>query len=325
MNEEIIKASTLLKEGKVVAIPTETVYGLAANAFNEEAVKQIFEIKQRPFFNPLIVHIKSIDYLEVVAHNIPQIALELAKEFWPGALTLILPKRDIISSIVTGGKDTVGIRIPSHPIALELLNQLEFPLAAPSANPFGYISPTTSEHVKKQLGNKIPMILEGGSCEKGIESTIVGFENNQPILYRVGAISKETIEAFIGKIKVKSKASVTPEAPGMLSKHYSPKTKLMVTDRISEYINENDIKNVGFLLFTAPSKLIPTENYILVSKNKNIDEAAHNLYSAMHELDEKKFDVIIAEKFPEKGIGNSLNDRLYRAQETNFDFDDTTA
>jgi len=324
MNKEILKAVALLNNGKVVAIPTETVYGLAGNAFNEQAIQQIFEIKQRPLFNPLIVHIKSIDYLDHIAQHIPPIALELAHKFWPGALTLILPKKDIIPSIVTAGKDTVGIRIPSHPLALELLNLLDFPLAAPSANPFGYISPTTSKHVKKQLGNKISMILEGGSCEKGIESTIVGFENNKPVLYRVGAISKETIEAFIGKIKVKKKASATPEAPGMLSKHYSPKTKLIVTDTISEYIKENKNQKTGFLLFTKPSELIPIKNYILVSKNKDIDEAAHNLYAAMHELDNRKFDLIIAEKFPEKGIGNSLNDRLYRAQETHFDFDYST-
>jgi L-threonylcarbamoyladenylate synthase len=321
MNKEILKAAILLNKGKVIAIPTETVYGLAANAFDEKAIEQIFEIKQRPLFNPLIVHIKSIDYLDRIAQNIPTIALQLAHEFWPGPLTLILPKKSIIPSIVTAGKDSVAVRIPSHPMALELLNQLDFPLAAPSANPFGYISPTTSEHVKKQLGNKIPMILEGGASEKGIESTIIGFENDEPILYRVGAISKETIEAFIGEIKVKRKSSTSPEAPGMLSKHYSPKTKLIVTDCISEYLKNNDIENTGFLLFSKPCESIPIQNYLLVTKNKIINEAAHNFYAALHELDERKFDLIIAEKFPEQGIGNSLNDRLYRAQETHFDFD----
>jgi L-threonylcarbamoyladenylate synthase len=295
MNKEILKATALL-----------TVYGLAANAFDEKAIEQIFEIKQRPLFNPLIVHIKSIDYLDVIAQQVPPIALKLAHEFWPGPLTLVLPRKDIIPSIVTAGKDTVGIRMPSHPMALELLNQLDFPLAAPSANPFGYISPTTSKHVKKQLGNKIPLILEGGACEKG-------FENNEPILYRVGAISKETIESFIGKINVKSKASATPEAPGMLSKHYSPKTKLIVSDSISEYIKNNNVENTGFLLFSNASESLPIHNSILVTKNKNLDEAAHNLYAALHELDERKFDLIIAQKFPEHGIGNSLNDRLYRA------------
>ena len=321
MNKEILKATALLNDGKVVAIPTETVYGLAANAFDEKAIEQIFQIKQRPLFNPLIVHIKSIDYLDTIAQQIPPIAQQLANEFWPGALTLILPKKSIIPSIVTAGKDTVGIRMPSHPIALELLNQLDFPLAAPSANPFGYISPTTSEHVKKQLGNKIPMILEGGACAKGIESTIIGFEDNEPILYRVGAISKEAIESFIGKIKVKSKASATPEAPGMLSKHYSPKTKLIVSENIPEYIKNNNVENTGFLLFSNTPDSIPIHNCILVTKNKNLDEAAHNLYASLHELDERKFDLIIAEKFPEYGIGSSLNDRLYRAQETHFDFD----
>ena len=232
MTNEIIKVSSLLQQGQVVAIPTETVYGLAANAFDDKAVAQIFEIKKRPLFNPLIVHIKSIDYLNNIAVNIPPIAYQLAQQFWPGALTLVLEKKSNIPDIVTSGKNTVGIRVPSHPIALALLEGLDFPLAAPSANPFGYISPTTSEHVRKQLGDKIPYILEGGSCEKGIESTIVGFENNKPILYRVGAISKEEIEKCIGILETKNTASASPQAPGMINKHYSPKTKFIVSENI---------------------------------------------------------------------------------------------
>jgi len=318
MKEEILKAATLLKQGNVVAIPTETVYGLAANAFDGNAVRQIFEIKQRPLFNPLIVHIKSINDLQKVAFDIPEKAMILAKHFWPGALTLVLPKKEIVADIVTAGKKTVGVRVPSHPIALKLLEQLDFPLAAPSANPFGYISPTTATHVQKQLGNKIPFILDGGNCTKGIESTIIGFENNEPILYRVGAISKEDIEKCIGKIGVKTKAAATPEAPGMLSKHYSPRTRFLVSENIISDIEKYKNQAVGFLVF-SDLNMENKEKCIQLTKSENLEEAAQNLYSAMHKLDEAGFELIIAEKFPETGIGISLNDRLYRAQESEFD------
>lgn len=317
MLEEICKATELLNQGKVVAIPTETVYGLAANAFDENAVKQIFEIKGRPLFNPLIVHIKSIDYLNKVAENIPPKALLLAKRFWPGALTLVLPKKEIIPNIVTADKATVGIRVPSHPITLQLLNHLDFPLAAPSANPFGYISPTKAHHVITQLGDKIDFILDGGSCEKGIESTIIGFENEEPILYRVGAISIEEIEKYVGKIAVKNNAASKPDAPGMLNKHYSPKTKFIISNNIGKSIKENN-GNAAFLIFSK-IEIDSNKKFIRLSNTNDLDEAAQNLYSAMHQLDAMNVDVIIAEKFPDNGIGVSLNDRLYRAQETNFE------
>ena len=313
MIDEINKAAELLNQGEVVAIPTETVYGLAANAFDENAVKKVFEIKQRPLFNPLIVHIKSIDYLEKIAKDIPPIALELAKHFWPGSLTLVLPKKDIIPDIVTANKKTVAVRVPSHPITLQLLNRLHYPLAAPSANPFGYISPTKAFHVEKQLGNKISFILDGGSCEKGIESTIIGFENHKPILYRVGAITKEEIENYIGKIQIKNNAAVAPEAPGMLNKHYSPKTRFIVTDNIKLEIKKYKNNNVGFLTHSDTDL---KKNVIQITNNGDLDEAAKNLYDAMHQLDSLQYDLIIAEKFIEYGIGISLNDRLYRAQVT---------
>jgi L-threonylcarbamoyladenylate synthase len=320
MTNEITQAASLLQNGNVIAIPTETVYGLAANAFDDNAVAQIFKIKNRPLFNPLIVHIKSIDYLDNIAINIPQIAFELAKQFWPGALTLVLEKKSNISDIVTAGKNTVGIRVPSHPIALTLLEGLDFPLAAPSANPFGYISPTTSEHVRKQLGDKIPYILEGGPCEKGIESTIIGFENNKPILYRVGAISKEEIEKHIGFLEIKNTASASPQAPGMINKHYSPKTKFIVSENISKSIEENKDSNAGFLLFKNECQYLPFEKYIELSSDKNLEQAAKKLYAAMHQLDQMKFDVIYAEKLPDKELGITINDRLYRAQEEKFEY-----
>ncbi len=319
MKRELKIAKEFLEQGEVVAVPTETVYGLAANAFDEIAVQKIFEIKGRPLFNPLIVHIKSIECLQTVAQNIPELALKLATLFWPGPLTLVLEKKSCIPDVVTATKNTVGIRVPSHPLILELLNALDFPLAAPSANPFGYISPTKAKHVQEQLGNKIPYILDGGSCETGIESTIIGFENNQPILYRVGAISKETIESKIGSIGEKTTSKALPEAPGMLSKHYSPKTQFIVTNDIHFEIEKYKSKKIGLLLFDIQIK---SENSttIYLSKTLNLKEAAHNLYDAMHQLDAQNLDIIIAQQLPALGLGISINDRLFRAQETNFQF-----
>jgi L-threonylcarbamoyladenylate synthase len=232
----------------------------------------------------------------------------------------VLPKKKTIPYIVTAGKETVGVRVPSHPVALALLEEVDFPLAAPSANPFGYISPTNAAHVQKQLGTKIPFILDGGNCEKGIESTIIGFENDEPVLYRVGAIAKEAIEKCVGRIGSKTKAATTPEAPGMLSKHYSPKTPFMVSESIISDIEKYKNQAVGFVVFS--NGIVETsEKFILLTKTESLDEAAQNLYAAMHQLDAQGFDFIIAEKFPETGIGISLNDRLSRAQEAEFDIE----
>jgi L-threonylcarbamoyladenylate synthase len=321
MNESILTAKQHLENGDVVAIPTETVYGLAANALDANAVEKIFKIKQRPATNPLIVHIKNADYLDRITKDVPAIAHTLARHFWPGPITLVLPKKDCIPQIVTATKDTVGVRIPSHPIALALLNELDFPLAAPSANPFGYISPTTAAHVKSQLGNKIPYILDGGASQKGIESTIVGFEDNQPIIYRLGAISKEEIETVVGKVKIKNNTNASPVAPGMLTKHYSPKTRFVLSENINKSIEENQNKKVGFICINEPQVNIEKSRYIVLSEEQNLQIAAKNIYAAMHEMDTKNYDLIIAEKFPNYGIGASVNDRLIRATEIDFDLE----
>jgi len=227
-------------------------------------------------------------------------------------------KKEIIPKIVTSGNETVAVRIPSHPIALELLHHLDFPLAAPSANPFGYISPTCSQHVKKQLGDKVSLVVEGGTCSKGIESTIIGFDNFVPVLYRVGAISKEEIEAVIGTIQIKNKSTTLPQAPGMLSKHYAPKTRFVISTDLSKSIEENRNKKVGYLLFSNQNYGLNSKQFIQLSTENNLSEAAQKLYAAMHELDDQNLDLIVAERFPDIGIGISLNDRLQRAQETNF-------
>ena len=313
ISSDISKAIELLNKEDVVAIPTETVYGLAGNIYSEKAIRKIFEVKQRPLFNPLIVHISSIDQLEKVAREFPVKAQKLAEAFWPGSLTLILPKRSNIPEIVTGGKDTVGVRIPNHPVTLSLLKQLSFPLAAPSANPFNRISPTSSDHVKAYFENTLSMVLEGGECKNGIESTIIGFENNEAILYRLGGISVEDIEKIIGKIQIRNKSDTTPNAPGMLAKHYAPKTKMFLLDDLDKFIENNKSKKIGILKFKENLNTASVEHIEILSKSGDLKEAASKLYSTLHKLDSLNLDLIVAERFPDVGLGKSINDRLERA------------
>jgi L-threonylcarbamoyladenylate synthase len=307
------KAKQILLNDDIVAMPTETVYGLAGNAFSKKALKKIFTLKKRPFYNPLIVHIKSTTFLDTVAHDIPDIAMKLADAFWPGPLTLVLKKQPNIPDLVTSGKETVAVRVPSHPLALELLAKLDFPLAAPSANSFGGISPTTAEHVSNYFKEDLEIILDGGECEKGIESTIIGFENNQPILYRHGSIAVEEIERIVGKVIVFTKNDVKPNAPGMLSRHYAPKTDTYLTNNVNELIKTFSDKKIGLLLFK--DEIIDRRDIFqeVLSKTGNLNEAAKNFYATMHRLDKSNLDVIIAEKFPNIGLGKTINDRLERA------------
>nr|WP_310590383.1 L-threonylcarbamoyladenylate synthase [Dyadobacter sp. NIV53] len=223
IDNDVQLAKQFLLKGQLVAIPTETVYGLAGNALDEKSVLSIFEVKNRPSFDPLIIHTDSLDKLKNYVTDLPASARNLAIAFWPGPLTLLLPKKSIIPDLVTSGLDHVAVRIPNHPLTLELLRQLEFPLAAPSANPFGYISPTKSEHVNAQLGEKIPYILDGGECGVGIESTIVGFVNDIPTVYRLGGLAIDEIENIVGKVNVLPHSSSNPQAPGMLKSHYAPR------------------------------------------------------------------------------------------------------
>jgi len=313
ISSNIKKAVGLLNQDKIIAIPTETVYGLAGNAFSETAIKSIFLLKQRPFFNPLIIHIKSKEYLHQVAKDIPENALKLAAVFWPGPLTMVLNKQANIPDLVTAGKPTVGVRMPDHPVALELLESLNYPLAAPSANPFGCISPTKSIHVADYFKSGLEMVLEGGSCSRGIESTIVGFKDNKTIIYRFGSIAVEEIEAIVGEVFYITKDDTAPEAPGMLTKHYAPKTKTFLTENVSQLLTENQGKKIGLILFDGKLDLKNTSEKIILSKNSNLLEAASNLYEAMHYLDKKNLDIIIAEKMPDVGVGKSINDRLERA------------
>jgi len=312
ISKDIQKAVTLLSNEQLVAIPTETVYGLAGNIFSEKAIKSIFSTKKRPFFNPLIVHIPSIASLSDIVTHVPEKAKLLAAAFWPGSLTLVLKKGNKIPDLITAGKDTVAVRVPNHPVTLELLKQLPFPLAAPSANPFGSISPTKPTHVENYFKNDIQMVLDGGSCANGIESTIIGFENDEPIIYRLGALPVEDIEAIIGTVLVKNKKEESPDAPGMLARHYAPQTSTLLVADVAAEVKKHSEKKIGVLVFKSS---LNDENIteIILSREGSLQEAAASLYDAMHELDTKNLDIIIAERFVEFGLGKSINDRLQRA------------
>ncbi len=310
---DIKKAKKTLKKNKLVAIPTETVYGLAGNAYDESALVEIFKLKNRPFYNPLIVHIKSASSISDVAKDIPESAMILAEKFWPGPLTLVLKKQPHISDLITAGKDTVAVRVPNHHLALALLEKLDFPLAAPSANPFGSISPTNADHVFNYFGVKLEVILDGGECEKGLESTIIGFENNQPFLYRHGSISSEEIEKITGKLNTITNSEKTPNAPGMLSRHYAPNTDTYLTNNVVELIKCFKGKRIGILVFKNQINSKGIIHKEILSKSGDLNEAAKNLYAAMHRLDENNLDVIIAERLPDIGLGKTMNDKLERA------------
>lgn len=305
-------AKDFLEKGELVAIPTETVYGLAANALDAVAAAKIFEAKERPTFDPLIVHTHSLQEVHQFVTEIHPALLTLAQTFWPGPLTVLLPKKDIIPDLVTSGLDRVGVRVPNHALTLDLLKQLPFPLAAPSANPFGYISPTSAAHVEKQLGNKIAYILDGGSCDVGLESTIVGEENGELIIYRLGGLSVDDIEAVAGKVSVQLNQSSNPKAPGQLKSHYAPK-KPVIIGNIEELKKTYANASCGAIVFGSTvhfgSKVLVRD----LSPSGDLREAAVNLFSYLRELDEADVELIIAELLPEKGLGLAVNDRLRRA------------
>lgn len=314
---DILQAQRLLKAGELVAIPTETVYGLAGNAYSEEAVLRIFSVKQRPSFDPLIVHASCIERIEDFVKDLPTEAQQLAQHFWPGPLTLLLKKQASIPDTVTAGLPRVAVRIPSHQLTLRLLQALPFPLAAPSANPFGYISPTTPQHVNNQLGNQIPYILAGGACSIGIESTIVGFEQGKPMIYRLGGISVEAIEQVIGPVTVADYTTTSPQAPGTLVRHYSPQKRLVVGD-IPELIKQYSHQRIGVLAFDQYHTNIDPKYQVMLAPSARLEEAAQNLFAALRQLDQLPIDLILAARVPHTGIGRAIHDRLRRAASNNF-------
>ncbi len=323
IGKDIDEAVSLLKNGEVIGFPTETVYGLAGNAYNTSAVTKIFEVKNRPTFDPLIVHTSSIERISDFVSEITDKAQLLAKHFMPGPLTILLPKKAIIADLVTSGLETVAVRIPSHPLALELLQNLDFPLAAPSANPFGYISPTSAQHVDNQLGSRIKYILDGGECTVGIESSIVGFFGDEVVVLRKGGLAIEAIEAVVGKVRVEENSSSNPQAPGMLKSHYAPKTQLSINDyQLSmggvlldngQLSSKTDFNKIGYLGFDNYHQNIPVQNQLLLSLSSDLNEAAKNLFAFMRLLDARGFDEIRTELLPDVGLGRAINDRIRRA------------
>lgn len=254
-SENIKKAAEIIREGSLVAFPTETVYGLGADALNPHAVARIFEAKNRPCFDPIIVHIAEFSQVRRLCSSADKRAKKLMERFWPGPLTLVLPKSQIVPDIVTAELPTVAVRMPSHPVALSLTKEAETPIAAPSANPFGYLSPTTAAHVREQLGDKLDLILDGGRCPIGVESTVIFLAEGKVLLLRPGGLALEDIENVIGKVEIPPPNPLRPLSPGQLPKHYSPRTPIrLLTNGKLEFEKG---KRVGLLAFTLPKKRAP--------------------------------------------------------------------
>jgi L-threonylcarbamoyladenylate synthase len=324
--EAVHHAAEIIKRGGIVAFPTETVYGLGADTFAPLAVARIFEVKKRPHFDPLIVHVASPDDLGRLVTDIPGHARKLMVRFWPGPLTVVLPKREEIPDIVTAGLPTVAVRMPDHAMALRFIELSGSPIAAPSANPFGYLSPTTAEHVREQLGDHVDLILDGGPCHVGVESTILSFSEGRPRLLRPGGVPLEEIESVIGKVEIVQSETQSPSAPGpwapgpsapgqsapgMLPRHYAPRTPIVLApeEAFDSYRN----RKAGLLAFREPLEGRTFDHTEVLSQKGDFREAAANLFAAIRRLDALNLEVIIAEAVPEIGLGRAIMDRLRRA------------
>jgi L-threonylcarbamoyladenylate synthase len=313
-DEPIRRAVEIIKRGGIVAFPTETVYGLGADAFNPLSVARIFEVKKRPQFDPLIIHVARHTDLKRLVLEIPPNAKRLTERFWPGPLTVVLFKNEEVPNIVTAGLPTVAVRMPKHPMALSLIEQADCPLAAPSANPFGYLSPTTAEHVREQLGNEVDLILDGGPCEVGVESTIISFLEKEPKLLRPGGVPLEEIESLIGKVETHYNEEGRPFSPGMLPRHYAPRTPI-VLDQWEKRFDFSKHQRVGLLAFQEPKGDRKFHHIEILSKKGDFREAAANLFMAIRRLDHLNLDLIVAESVPEIGLGRAIMDRLRRASQ----------
>ncbi len=304
------RAVDLLRAGDPVALPTETVYGLAADATRADAAVKIFEAKQRPFFDPLIVHLPDLGWLDRIARTDSPIITKLIEKFWPGPLTLVLPRCEIVPDIVTSGLHTVAVRMSAHPVFRAIATAFGKPLAAPSANPFGRISPTTVEHVRDGLGGRIPLIVDGGPCAVGIESTIVAVNDGRLRILRAGPVTPDDLAAF-GEVEFAS-AGVTPNAPGQLKSHYAPRTPLRLGER-STLNAQRSTPNAGVLAFTPlenPGEFTAIE---ILSPTGDLREAAATLFAKLRRLDEAGLNLIFAEPVPEHGLGLAIMDRLRKA------------
>lgn len=330
---DVARAAEILRNGGLVAFGTETVYGLGANALDERAVAGVFEAKNRPHFDPLIVHIANMEWLGRLAEQLSPQAERLADAFWPGPLTMVLPKKSIVPDLVTSGLPTVAVRMPSHPLARKLLEAVDLPIAAPSANPFGQISPTTAQHVLDQLGDRIDLILDGGPCDVGVESTVVLMAEDRPCILRHGGVTQEQLEQVIGPLDVYRSAGEETDnseehsigtttaavAPGMLSQHYSPGTPLALADEAAEQLLPG--RRVGLLQFSQLPVDSPRRAHFrdaaavieILTDDGDLRTAAAGFFAALRRLDSQQLDLILAEPFPDAGLGRALNDRLIRA------------
>jgi L-threonylcarbamoyladenylate synthase len=309
---DISIAAALLKNDELVAVPTETVYGLAGNALSENAIAKIYAAKNRPQFNPLIMHLPSLESILLYAQVNEEI-LNVLKHFMPGPFTVLLPKKMNVPDLLTAGSNKVAVRIPAHELTQQLLAAVQFPLAAPSANPSGYISPVSAQHVYEGLNGKIAYILDGGECTVGIESTIAEIQNNEIIVHRLGGLSLEEIKTKSGlNVRIETQHD-KPTTSGQLKSHYAPNTPLYVGD-IEKRIAENKDKKIAVISFHTTYKGNNISNYIL-SEKKDFTEAASKLFKVLRETDNGEYNVILAEKFPEEHLGPAINDRLNRAQE----------
>jgi L-threonylcarbamoyladenylate synthase len=311
--EAAAKATELLRGGEIVGLPTETVYGLAADALKSEAVTKIFEAKERPRFDPLIVHLPDRAWLERVARidkDSRGLVESLLAQFWPGPFTLVLPRREIVPDIVTAGLETVAVRCSAHPVFAETISEFGSPLAAPSANRFGRVSPTTARHVLDELDGRIPLIVDGGPTLHGIESTIVAIRNGRLEVLRRGPITSEQLEPF-GKV-IFSRAGGRPEAPGQLPSHYAPSTALVLADDPASFVVPSS-KQCGLLAWRSMAEAKQFAEIRQLSSRQDLREAAANLFRYLRELDRLNLDLIVAEKLPDHGLGAAINDRLCRA------------
>ncbi len=315
----LARAAALLRAGELVGLPTETVYGLAANALDPGAVAKIFEAKKRPFFDPLIVHVPGLAEAEALAASWPGAARKLAEAFWPGPLTLVLPKRPVVPDLVTSGLPRVALRAPAHPAAQALLRACGLPLAAPSANRFGRISPTTARAVAEELGDAVPLILDGGPCAVGLESTLVAFpeEGGLPLLLRAGGLPREEIEALIGPVLLGSRDTAEGEAaaaPGQLPSHYAPRTPLRRIATAAEIPAAR--RAATALLAFGPLGVEEFAGFAAIenlSPASDLREAAARFFTLLRTLDHSGAEEIAALPVPETGLGLALNDRLRRA------------
>jgi L-threonylcarbamoyladenylate synthase len=309
VSTDLRKAADYLRAGEVIAIPTETVYGLAANALDPQAVEKIFRLKGRPFSDPLIVHVANVERMRPLVSALPLWAEKLMNLFWPGPLTIILPKSAQVPDLTTGGLPTVALRCPKHPLTQALLESLPFPLAAPSANPFGRVSPTTPAHVLEYFEGQIPFILDGGPCETGIESTILGEENGRLVIYRPGAITKETLEEVLDtKIGYRLHTKGQPQAPGQFPKHYAPSKPLLYgwQDPPLE-------PHASIVLFEDETDESEHPYVHTLSPSGTLEEAAQRLYQVLHACEKDPTEYILFQQVPQEGLGLALHDRLRRA------------